>query len=178
MNITLTYAASVNGMITKGDDPDISSWRSPEDWQHFVKLREASEVVIVDRKTYEVVRPKPEPNKLRLVFTSQPSKFQSVPGQLEFVNTTPSELAKRLTKAGYKQVLLAGGAGLSRDFLAAGLVDNMYVTVEPVLFAAGRPMLEEGNFAVSLELQSSRQLNARGTLLLHYKISNHRQTSL
>jgi len=170
MHITLAYVASVNGKITKGDSPDVHVWSSTEDREHFDKLRDEHDVIVIDRKTYETVRPTPEAGKLRVVFTSTPERFKEVPGQLEFVNESPAGLVERLSKEGFKNVLLAGGARLSGSFLAAGLIDDIYVSIEPVLFGSGRPMITEPSLDISLQLQSLKQLNEKGTVLAYYKI--------
>jgi dihydrofolate reductase len=172
MQVTLADVISLNGKITQGDNPDIHAWSSEEDWEHFVQLRDQSDVVIIDRKTYETVRPKPEPGKLRIVFTSTPEKFEDdhVPGVLEFTNVSPTVLMQRLVTGGYQKVLLAGGGRLCSDFFEADLVDDVYMSFEPVLFGEGVPMLREAPLTVSLLLESVRQLNTQGTLLAHYTV--------
>jgi len=172
MNVTLAYASSLNGKITAGDDSQVHSWSSPEDWQHFVTLRDSCDVIILDRKTFEVVRPPAQPGKLRIVFTSTPERFSAdwVAGQLEFVDIPPAELIEQLKAQGHQKVLLAGGATLSSAFLSAQLIDDMYVSIEPLLFGPGRPMFEESIPSMKLKLQSIEQLNEQGTLLVHYSV--------
>jgi dihydrofolate reductase len=171
VHITIADVISLNGKITKGDNPNIHEWSSAEDWQHFVQLRDQHDAVIIDRHTYETVRPPAELDRLRIVFTSTPERFSgaAVPGQLEFVNVSPSELAERLAQEGHQKVLIAGGARLCSDFLAAGLVDDVY-SFEPVLFGTGKSMLSETDLNISLQLQSVEQLNERGTLLARYSV--------
>lgn len=172
MHITLADVISLNGKITRDDDPKIREWSSKEDWEHFVQLKDENEVIIIDRKTYEAVQPVAEHGKLRVVFTSTPEQFRtaSLPGQLEFVNESLSTLIQRLETEGYTKVLIAGGARLSSSFLAAGLVDDVYISFEPVLFGTGRPMLSEAPLDISLQLQSVSRLNERGTLLAYYTV--------
>ena len=172
MRVILADVISLNGKITKGSNPDIRSWSSSEDLEHFVKLRDGCDVIIIDRKTYELVQPKPEKGKLRIVFTSTPERFSnaSSPGQLEFIDVLPATLIERLAKDGYNRVLIAGGARLSSSFFEAQLIDDLYLSFEPVLFGTGRPMLDEGSLNVSLQLESVTRLNERGTLLAHYSV--------
>lgn len=169
--VTLAFVASLNGKTTDGDSPDVHTWNSDEDTQHFHELRDRSDVIIVGRNTYEAMQLQPQPGKLRVVFTSTPQKFhdRQVGGQLEFTNETPAALLNRLGVSGYQKVLLAAGANLSSQFLEAGLVDGLYVSIEPLLLASGRPLFE-GIQNVQLELQSVSQLNTRGTLLVHYAV--------
>jgi dihydrofolate reductase len=53
-------------------------------------------------------------------------------------------------------------------FLAAGLVDEVYLTIEPVLFGQGIPFTREP-LRVPLKLLDTTNLNA-STVLLHYAI--------
>ncbi len=172
MQVTLADVISLNGKITQGDNLDIHAWSSKEDWEHFVQLRDESDVVIIDRKTYETVRPKPELGKLRIVSTSTPGKFEDdhVSGILEFTDASPAELIQRLAAEGHQKILLAGGGRLCSNFFEADLVDDVYMSFEPVLFGEGAPMLREVPFTVSLQLESVRQLNTQGTLLAHYTV--------
>lgn len=174
MHVTLADVIALNGKITKGDDPDIHSWSSAEDWEHFVKLRDGHDVIVIDRNTYETAKPVPEPGKLRVVLTGQPETFagDTIHGQLEFMNIAPSQLVEQLRSAGHNKVLVAGGGTVCSDFLAAGVVDDLYLTFEPVLFGTGKPMLAERELSITLELVDAQRLNDRGTLLAHYLVKN------
>jgi dihydrofolate reductase len=164
---------SANGRITKGDEPNVHDWSSSEDSQHFIDLRDNADVVVIDRTTYELVQPELEAGKLRVVLTHHPETYvdQVVPGQLEFTSEPVAELVKRLHEAGKQRLLMAGGRHVSAEFLAAGIVDDIYLTYEPLLFSQGTTMLaDESWLEVSLRLQSVKQLNERGTLLAHYTV--------
>jgi dihydrofolate reductase len=173
MNITYVAVMSADGRITRGDDPNVHAWSSREDWHHFVQLRDQQDVVVIDRTTYETVKPEPEPGLLRVVLTNHPALYASKqqPDQLEFVTSTPRALAKQLAARGKQRVLLAGGDAMSHDFFKAGLVDDVYISIEPLLFAAGKPMLASRQpLDTRLQLVDITHLNDAGTLLLHYTV--------
>lgn len=56
MRITLASVISLDGKTTRADDPDIHAWSSAEDWEHFVKLREEHDTIVIDHDTYDTVR--------------------------------------------------------------------------------------------------------------------------
>lgn len=171
MQVTLAYVMSANGRITKGDDPNVHDWSSDEDSRHFIDLRDNADVVVVDRTTYELMQLEPEAGRLRVVMTHHPEEYASkaVPGQLEFTSEPASELIKRLADTGKQRLLVAGGRHVSAEFLADNVVDDLYLTYEPILFSQGNIMLaDETWLEVPLRLQSVKQLNERGTLLAHY----------
>lgn len=174
MKITLAVVTSIDGRTTRGDEQHIYDWTSDEDWQHFVALRDASDVVIIGRHGYEVVREKmrmDDKSPLRVVITNHPEAFadEAVPGKLEFTNEYPLDLVRRFELAGYKQILLASGQRITASFLRHNLVDDIYCTVEPRLFGSGKGVAF-GDFDIKLRLISSEKLNDQGTLLLHYEV--------
>src|SRR4051812_41287461 len=55
-----------------------------------------------------------------------------------FIAATPQEaLARALEVAGGKDVRVGGGASVARDFLKAGLVDQLHVAIAPILLGRG-----------------------------------------
>lgn len=171
MHVTSTDVIAVNGRITKGADGDAHEWASPEDWQHFKALRQAHEVLVMGRGSYESVRPKAEAGRLRVVLTHHPAEYadRAVPNQLEFVSQAPEELLQALEARGFTKVLLVGGQ-TNTQFFAAGLVDELFVTIEPVVFGAGRTLLDGLEADLQLRLVEVKQLNDRGTLHVHYLV--------
>lgn len=169
MHVTAADVISLNGNITQGDD-DVS-WASAEDWQHFLGLVRRHKVLVMGSGTYEAIRPEPDPERLRVVLTSRPDNYADVaePGSLEFKNETPEDLVSRLGDAGCERLLLVGGR-VSTRFLAAGLVDELYITIEPLLLGYGKKLFEDLEESVRLRLLSCRKLNDSGTLLMHYQV--------
>lgn len=172
MNVLLIGVVSLDGK-TADAQGETHTWTSAEDWDEFVRLRDASEVIVMDAQTYEAVKPQPDTKLLRVVLASSPEKYQSVavPGQLEFVTETPKALVERLSRAGRQKLMVAGSMQINSDFLAAGLVSEVYLTFEPVLLGKGAPLLAEHSLQINLTLQSVRQLNERGTLLARYLVN-------
>jgi len=174
MEISVAAVISIDGKLTRHDDPDITKWASKEDHEHYVSLMKAHEVLVMGRGTYEVVRSGLKlDDRLRVVLTSHPhdAQAEAVPGKLEFLKATPGELVAQLEGRGYKNLLIVGGPQLISGFLAAKLVNYFYLTVEPYVFGSGTPLTQlDLPLAVNLQLQSSRQLNQRGSMLLTYTV--------
>ena len=171
----MVAVSSVNGKLTKGDNPDIYSWTSKEDSKIFFSLIEKHNLIVMGSKTYEAARTiiKLRPNKLRMVLTRNRRKYKSdmVKGSLEFTSESPKDLIKRLEKQGYKEMLLVGGTEINSAFLKNSLVDELHLTIEPILFGRGKDLLLEEELEVSLKLLSIKKLNANGTLHLRYRVN-------
>lgn len=169
----MVMVSSVNGKITKGDNPDVSVFSSKEDATLFLALKERHRCYIMGSTTFEVSRKRIllRKGRLRVVLTHKPSKYQAetVPGQLEFTDKEPKMLLQSLEARGYKHVLLLGGGVINNLFLKAGLVDEIRLTVEPALFGKGKDLID-GNIDVRLRLKAVKKLNKKGTLHVIYTV--------
>ena len=172
MKVTMVSVCSADGKMTRGDDPLVQHWSSKEDFAHFMELINAHKLLVMGRKTFEAVEPHPQPERLRVVLTSTPDDFAAavIPGQLEFSSAAPRDLVASLEGRGYDSLLLLGGGHVNAAFLQAGLVNELYMTIEPVLFGMGTPMVDGAVPNVQLQLLDTRPLNDTGTLLLHYVV--------
>lgn len=173
MHIIMADVISADGKLTRGNQPGTRQWASAEDSSFFRQLIEDVGVILMGRKTYEVVRQRPRPDRLYIVLTNHPEDFaeQAVAGSLEFMNATPKQVAEQLEKRGVQRLLIVAGSVINGAFFEAGLVDELYLTIEPLIFGAGRPLVEATRtLDVRLQLQSCRQLNEGGTQLLHYAV--------
>src|SRR3990167_10570212 len=113
MKVIMVMVSSVNGKITRGEDPDIYSWTSKEDADFFFSLLNQHNLIVMGSITYEAARNKIKPDKerLRVILTRTPEKYakDAIRGKLEFTSESPKKLVKRFEKGGYNTMLLVGG---------------------------------------------------------------------
>lgn len=173
MRVISLMVTSVDGKSTKGNK-NPKEWNSKEDQVHFLKTSRNSNVIVMGSNTYKNSQSviKPYPNRLKIVLTKTPKKYlkYAVPGQLEFINESPLKLVKKLEKKGYKEMLLIGGSTVNTSFMKAGLITDLWLTVEPLIFGKGKGLVGEENFYTKLKLKSFEKLNKQGTLLLKYSL--------
>ncbi len=176
MKVVMIAVSSLNGKITKGEDPNIYSWTSREDSNLFFSLIEKNNLIVMGSKTYDASRKviRHQKNKLRIVLTKNPKKYldQAINGMLEFSNENPLELIKRLRINGYKKMLLVGGGTINSLFFKHNLVNEIYLTIEPKIFGTGKNLIADGDLDLSLKLISIKKLNKQGTMLVKYKVAN------
>ena len=112
MKVILAAVISLDGKTTKWDLPDVVGLSSKEDQGYFFSTLAKNNLVIMGRKTFEIANPDiyKNPKKLRVVITKNPAKYKNVEGRLEFTNDSPKKILSNLTKRGFKQTLLVGGA--------------------------------------------------------------------
>ena len=75
-----------------------------------------------------------------------------------------------LKKHLWTRIAVVGGTAIYDWFLKRGLVDELCLTLEPVVFGAGK-LLTDAPLRTfrRFSLKSVKHLNKRGTLLLHYQ---------
>lgn len=174
MHVTLIMVSTINGKITRDDDPFVTDWSSPEDMILFTDLKSKYNLIVMGNKTYQANkdRIKLSKNILRLVLTKNPQDYknQQVPEQLEFIHETPTQLIKNLEARGYKKMLLVGGSEINALFFKDNLIDELHLTLEPYLFGSGLNIIAEDELVVQLQLKSVEKLNQNGTLHAIYTI--------
>jgi len=97
------------------------------------------------------------------VLTHKPRPSLEMAGgtTFHFINTTPADALQRATKvAGGKDVRIGGGPTVVREFLKAGLVDQLHVAITPILLGRGINLWEdlrglEAGYAVKSETAES-----------------------
>jgi dihydrofolate reductase len=84
-----------------------------------------------------------------------------------------SALDQAMQAAGGKDVSLGGGADAVRQYLAAGLLDELQLNVVPVLLGGGTRLFDNLDGA-ELELEPVRAIEAPGVTHVKYRVSNRR----
>jgi len=167
MEVFIIAAMSANGKIAERQDQVSLDWTSKEDLKFFVKKTKEAGNLIMGRTTYETIG-KPLKDRLNVVMTRTPDSSKNIDEQLLYTSDSPEKILENLMNTGFTQVAIAGGSQIYSLFLEAGLVTDVYLTVEPVLFGSG-VNLAQGFDRVNLEFVESNELNG-GAVVLHYKV--------
>ena len=178
MQIFLIAAMTADGYIAENDADVSTRWTSEADSQWFRERTKQAGVMIMGRKTYETIG-RPLPKRVSIVYTRQTlpesqglekqSDFQSVhPRETSLFSTSlePQALIAALAQAGCEEVAICGGASIYGAFLAAGVVDRLCLSIEPVIFGRGVRLFQVPA-EKKLKLVSHRLLGEQ-TVLLEY----------
>ena len=130
------------------------------------------DTVIVGRRTYDWVVNQgydfPHTNKECYILTSQ---TRAKEGSLTFYQGDLKELVQRLKSSNsQKHIFCDGGAQVVHQLLSAQLIDEIILSVVPVLLGAGTKLFKEDRPQQLLELLSSKSFES-GLLQLHYKVA-------
>jgi dihydrofolate reductase len=169
MKVTLLMAMTVDGKIARHENhfPD---WTGKADKRMFKKLTIEAGVVIMGARTFDTIG-KPLPGRLNVVITRRPENYP-VHDQLVCTSDTPELIVATLADRGYTHAVLAGGATINSIFMRARMIDELIVTVIPIVFGQGLSMFSEPLNA-ALELLSSHQIEP-GVLVTHYRFVHDR----
>ncbi len=175
--VTYGGAVSLDGFLA-GLDGSI-------DWLHYSKdvqqimtdYWKDVDTVLMGRKTYDVAaaynreKPAPEKRKVPSVHTyvfSRTLKSVDEPGH-ELVKGDAVEFVRNLKQAPGKGICLMGGGELAQALLAAGLVDQVGLNIQPILLGSGIPTFRDLGHRVKLTLTECRQLEG-GCILANYNV--------
>jgi dihydrofolate reductase len=165
MRVLLVAAMTVDGKIARGSH-DVIDWSSPEDKRMFMGLSLEAGVLIMGRRTYETLE-RPLVGRRHIVLTRTPSR--PAPTLVEFTSAPPAQILADLERRGYETAIIAGGADIYRLFVDARLVDELWLTIEPLAFGSGISLLGSAPLNLRLRLLGS-DLLSESSLQLRYQI--------
>jgi riboflavin-specific deaminase-like protein len=116
------------------------------------------------------------PDQPVLVLTGLPGAVPEVAAPVELVRldpATPAEALRHLHARGVRSLLSEGGPTMNRALLAAGLVDELFVTIAPLLTAGedAPPIVAGPRLEVPAQLELRRVLRHGDELLLRYGVT-------
>lgn len=130
-NGELDWLNSANATIPAGEDLGYRAFMDTVD------------VLIMGRKTYEQMLSFgewPYGKTPVVVLSRTPITFPTqLPNTISHSSETPSALCDRLSGEGAKHLYVDGGITIQR-FLAAGLIDELTITIIPVILGEGTPL--------------------------------------
>ena len=141
--------------------------KSGEDYG-FTAFFETVDGLVIGRNTYETVlgfEGWPYGKKRVVVLTHRPADARH--GE-ELTAEEPAALLERLGREGLRHVYVDGGA-VARAFLAAGLVDELTLSVAPVLVGSGVRLFGEARPGRALGLVASRSWPS-GMVQVRYRV--------
>jgi dihydrofolate reductase len=163
---------SVDGFLARPDHALDFLHTGEQEPHGFEEFYSSVDVVIIGRKTFEVVLTFGKwfyGEKPVVVLSSHPLDFSSVKGGVvEQISGEPTEILKQLKSRGFKHAYVDGGITIQR-FLAAGLVDRLVITRVPVLIGAGVALFGPVPCDISLRHVATRCYNG-GLVQSEYEI--------
>jgi dihydrofolate reductase len=167
MKVILLMAITLDGKIAKRADHP-ADWTSKADKKIFVRETKDAGVIIMGQTTYDTIG-RPLPDRLNVVMDFEPDTSKNIPGSLEYTKKQPKELLEEMEERGFEKVIIGGGSTINGLFLKAGLIDEIWLTIEPKVFGEGLPLFNGADVDLNLELIESQKLDDN-VMHVRYKI--------
>jgi dihydrofolate reductase len=166
MKASVFIATSLDGFIARADG-DID-WLSEgggdggsEDYG-YKAFMDTVDVLVMGRKTYEKVltfAEWPYGSKPVIVLSSTPVHIpQTVAATVESMACAPGELVRRLSRRGVGHLYVDGGKTI-QGFLEAGCIQQLIITVIPLLIGNGIPLFGPLTHDIRLRHVETRQFS-------------------
>jgi dihydrofolate reductase len=170
--LILYIATSLDGYIAQPND-DLSFLnlvqKEGEDYGYHAFIGNV-DTVIVGRKTYDWVMAQvaefPHADKETYVITrtERPQK-----GKVHFYTSDLTQLVRRLKSVEGKNIFCDGGAEVVNELLKNKLIDELIISVIPVLTGEGTRLFKDGRPFQTLQLVSAKSFDT-GLVQLHYML--------
>ena len=164
--VSLFIATSLDGRITgPGESLD---WLFTDRDYGYKKFFKSIDTVIMGRKTFAIActfENIPYAGKAKYVFTHQ-QITTDVPG-VKFILNDPSVFVRALKAKPGKKIWIVGGAEIVKVLLNADLIDEIIMSVHPIILSEGIPLFSGIRNKSGWSLQKSKKFSS-GLVQLTY----------
>jgi dihydrofolate reductase len=170
--LTYLVAVSLDGCIAAADG---SFDCFPAEGDHvadYLRALDSFDTVLMGRRTYEVALRRgvtdPYPRMRSYVFSR--SMRESPDARVQLVSGDAAAFVAGLNNQPGGDIYLCGGAELAAALLAAHLIDEIVVKLNPLLIGSGIPLFARIHKPAALELIGSKTYPS-GVVMLSYRVS-------
>jgi len=162
-------AVSSDGFIAKKDGN--SDWVSKTDSKIFEEKCREKGCVVLGRRTFEQFYGSLYPfnGVTNIILTRDINKI-SGDDNVKFVNS-PQEALKAAKDLGHPEILLIGGGTANGLFIRENLIDEMFLSIHPIILGDGIKLFEGVEKSLIMETFESKNLD-EGLVQVHYKLKN------
>lgn len=144
--VKLYIAMSLDGYVSRPDGSiDWLNRVEGEGDNGYFAFYSTIDTVIMGKLTYDWILQHahqfPYAQRTCYVMTSKPTMNNA---NVTFTQETPEEIIMRCHEEGDGNIWLVGGAKLVKSFLNADLIDELIITIAPVLLGDGIPLFAKG----------------------------------
>jgi dihydrofolate reductase len=168
--VKLFIASSLDCYIAREDGG--IDWLFTDDDYGYTKFYDSIDTIIVGRKSYDqslTFDDYPYKGKKVYVFTRKKIRKNNNEQDVEYIDTNIQDFVTSLTQSIGKDIWLIGGGEIVSVLLNAGLVDEIILSIHPIILGTGIPLLRDIQKEVNLKLENSLSFDS-GLTQLYYKV--------
>jgi dihydrofolate reductase len=164
MKVTLLMAQTLDGRIAK-DSNHFPDWTESADKKIFRARTKESGVMIFGGTTFKTL-PGVLPGRLSVVMSRDAGEWDLSEENLVFTSLPPTKILEKLNILGFENPIVAGGTTINSLFARENLIDEIIVTVSPIIFGEGMGVFAE-DIELFLKLEKFEKIG-ENTLALWY----------
>ncbi len=188
MKTFIIAAVTIDGFIGRDAKQPSSQWTSQADKRWFGQRTKAARFCVMGRKTYETFN-RPLAGRILLVQTKKPIEWQKkqapigtfvtviddTTNLMQLITASPTQvwasklpiaqLYQRLDEAKIEELAICGGSSIYAQWMQANLVDELVLTLEPIVFGQGVKLFNQ-SLTSKLRFIEEKKLNEAGTRLV------------
>ena len=151
--VILFIASSLDNFIAREDGG--IDWLFTDGDYGYKEFYDSIDTVLMGRKTYETAIKLGEhfAGKVCYVFSRSANNWKTA--ENVHFEANPAKLVRHLRVENGKDIFLEGGGETISTFLNEGLVDEMVLSVHPILLGSGIPLFTNVRIQISLKLLKS-----------------------
>lgn len=170
--VILIMVETIDGVIAHNSH-EFVDWSSKEDKKHFRGSIKEIGCTIVGSSTFDTLE-KPFRERKQIILTRTPEKYDGkFPDydNLYFMNATePEQVLEKVKELGFDRVALIGGSQINTFFAKKNLIDELWLTIEPIVFGKGLHLFTE-ELNLKMKLKELEKLNEDAILLKYENIT-------
>jgi dihydrofolate reductase len=168
--VKLFIASSLDCYIAREDGG--IDWLYTDADYGYTKFYDSIDTIIVGRKSYDqslTLDEYPYKGKKVYVFTRKKVRKKNNEQDVEYIDTNIQGFITSLTQSIGKDIWLLGGGEIASVLLNAGLVDEIILSIHPIILGTGIPLFRDIQKEVNLKLENSLSFES-GLTQLCYKV--------
>ncbi len=162
-------AITINGYIAKENHK--TPW-SNEEWDSFSNFIKKRQNIIIGKNTYNLMEEENEFDKIGNPVVVVVTKNETINDPNILTASSPKKALNILGEKKFNEIVVAGGGRLNSSFLKEGLIDEIYLDIEPLILGKGIKLFSDNDFNVKLELLDIKKLS-QNLVQLHYRVLNN-----
>ncbi len=165
MKVILYMEVTINGFIARNNND--TEWISNEAWNSYNNKMAEMDAIVIGKNTYDMMPREEFRKSAEHVVVISKNPVEKKVENISFSSESPEKIIEYLQKKDYQNICIAGGGKTNASFMKDGLIDEIYLDIEPVVFGTGISLFAQSDFEYKLELLKTKKLN-ENTIQLHY----------
>ncbi len=135
MFIKMLMVQTLNGIVNQ---KNVKKWNSKEDFNFLKRQVELSDSIIISRETYELDKNFYKGKKCMVLNTEK----EKIENNIIYTKYSKTKVVNIIEKYNLKQTLLLGGPTINSLLLNDDLIDEIFLTIEPVIFSGDKNIFD------------------------------------